>query len=111
MLRLLGTRSHSGAEDYSRVSQAQLTRHHGCRFANRSVRGRSEEVRDRVLEAAEYTRRNNLVPLTIAASPLSDDTSTARETAFAKIRPAFKVLRSPKGSAKTLMARYASVWP
>ncbi|MDB4991724.1 MAG: 5-methyltetrahydropteroyltriglutamate--homocysteine methyltransferase [Myxococcaceae bacterium] len=47
----------------------------------------AEEVRDRVLEAAEY------IPLTqlgttddCGYSPFSDDTSTSRETAFAKIR-------------------------
>jgi 5-methyltetrahydropteroyltriglutamate--homocysteine methyltransferase len=46
-----------------------------------------EEVRDRVLEAAEY------IPLEqfgttddCGFSPFSDDTSTTRETAFAKIR-------------------------
>src|SRR6202790_606452 len=46
-----------------------------------------EEVRDRVLEAAEY------IPLTqlgttddCGFAPFSDDTSTTRETAFAKIR-------------------------
>ena len=46
-----------------------------------------EQVRDRVLEAAEY------IPLTqlgttddCGFSPFADDTSTARETAFAKIR-------------------------
>ena len=46
-----------------------------------------EEVRDRVLEAASY------IPITqlgttddCGFSPFSDDTSTTRETAFAKIR-------------------------
>ena len=47
----------------------------------------AEEVRDRVLQAAEY------IPLTqlgttddCGFSPFCDDTSTTRDTAFAKIR-------------------------
>ena len=47
----------------------------------------AEEVRDRVLEAAEYIPLAQLGTTDDCGfSPFSDDTSTARETAFAKIR-------------------------
>ncbi len=46
-----------------------------------------EEVRDRVLEAAEYIDPKRLGTCDDCGfSPFGDDTSTARETAFAKIR-------------------------
>jgi 5-methyltetrahydropteroyltriglutamate--homocysteine methyltransferase len=46
-----------------------------------------EEVRDRVLEAAEYIPVEHLGTTDDCGfSPFSDDTSTTRETAFAKIR-------------------------
>jgi 5-methyltetrahydropteroyltriglutamate--homocysteine methyltransferase len=46
-----------------------------------------EEVRDRVLEAAEYIPHDQLGTCDDCGfSPFGDDTSTARETAFAKIR-------------------------
>jgi 5-methyltetrahydropteroyltriglutamate--homocysteine methyltransferase len=46
-----------------------------------------EEVRDRVLEAAEYIPLARLGTTDDCGfSPFSDDTSTARDTAFAKIR-------------------------
>jgi 5-methyltetrahydropteroyltriglutamate--homocysteine methyltransferase len=46
-----------------------------------------EEVRDRVLEAAEYLPLEQLGTTDDCGfSPFCDDTSTARETAFAKIR-------------------------
>jgi 5-methyltetrahydropteroyltriglutamate--homocysteine methyltransferase len=46
-----------------------------------------EEVRDRVLEAAEYIPLSRLGTTDDCGfSPFGDDTSTARETAFAKIR-------------------------
>ncbi len=46
-----------------------------------------EEVRDRVLEAAEYIPVEQLGTTDDCGfSPFSDDTSTTRETAFAKIR-------------------------
>jgi 5-methyltetrahydropteroyltriglutamate--homocysteine methyltransferase len=46
-----------------------------------------EEVRDRVLEAAEYIPVSQLGTTDDCGfSPFSDDTSTPRETAFAKIR-------------------------
>jgi 5-methyltetrahydropteroyltriglutamate--homocysteine methyltransferase len=46
-----------------------------------------EEVRDRVLEAAKYIPIEQLGTTDDCGfSPLSDDTSTTRETAFAKIR-------------------------
>lgn len=46
-----------------------------------------EEVRDRVLEAAEYVPADRLGTTDDCGfSPFSDDTSTSRETAFAKIR-------------------------
>lgn len=46
-----------------------------------------EEVRDRVLEAAEYIPIGQLGTTDDCGfSPFSDDTSTTRETAFAKIR-------------------------
>lgn len=46
-----------------------------------------EEVRDRVLEAAEYLPLGQLGTTDDCGfSPFGDDTSTARETAFAKIR-------------------------
>jgi 5-methyltetrahydropteroyltriglutamate--homocysteine methyltransferase len=46
-----------------------------------------EEVRDRVLEAAKYIRLEQLGTTDDCGfSPFSDDTSTTRETAFAKIR-------------------------
>jgi 5-methyltetrahydropteroyltriglutamate--homocysteine methyltransferase len=47
----------------------------------------AEEVRDRVLEAAEYIPLGQLGTTDDCGfSPFSDDTSTTRETAFAKIR-------------------------
>lgn len=47
----------------------------------------AEEVRDRVLEAAEYIPLEQLGTTDDCGfSPFSDDTSTTRETAFAKIR-------------------------
>ena len=47
----------------------------------------AEEVRDRILEAAEYIPVGNLGTTDDCGfSPFSDDTSTSRETAFAKIR-------------------------
>ena len=46
-----------------------------------------EEVRDRILEAAEYIPLDQLGTTDDCGfSPFSDDTSTSRETAFAKIR-------------------------
>jgi 5-methyltetrahydropteroyltriglutamate--homocysteine methyltransferase len=46
-----------------------------------------EEVRDRVLEAAEYIALENLGTTDDCGfAPFSDDTSTSRDTAFAKIR-------------------------
>ncbi len=46
-----------------------------------------EEVRDRVLEAAEYLQPDRLGTTDDCGfAPFSDDTSTDRETAFAKIR-------------------------
>jgi 5-methyltetrahydropteroyltriglutamate--homocysteine methyltransferase len=46
-----------------------------------------EEVRDRILEAAEYIPHQQLGTCDDCGfSPFSDDTSTTRETAFAKIR-------------------------
>jgi 5-methyltetrahydropteroyltriglutamate--homocysteine methyltransferase len=46
-----------------------------------------EEVRDRVLEAAEYIPMERLGTTDDCGfSPFSDDTSTSRDTAFAKIR-------------------------
>jgi 5-methyltetrahydropteroyltriglutamate--homocysteine methyltransferase len=46
-----------------------------------------EQVRDRVLEAAEYIPIEHLGTTDDCGfSPFSDDTSTSRETAFAKIR-------------------------
>jgi 5-methyltetrahydropteroyltriglutamate--homocysteine methyltransferase len=47
----------------------------------------AEEVRDRVLEAAEYIPKNQLGTTDDCGfAPFADDTSTARETAFEKIR-------------------------
>lgn len=47
----------------------------------------AEQVRDRILEAAEYVPVGNLGTTDDCGfSPFSDDTSTSRETAFAKIR-------------------------
>jgi 5-methyltetrahydropteroyltriglutamate--homocysteine methyltransferase len=47
----------------------------------------AEEVRDRVLEAAEYIALGQLGTTDDCGfSPFSDDTSTSRDTAFAKIR-------------------------
>jgi 5-methyltetrahydropteroyltriglutamate--homocysteine methyltransferase len=46
-----------------------------------------EEVRDRVLEAARYIPAGQLGTCDDCGfSPFSDDTTTSRETAFAKIR-------------------------
>jgi 5-methyltetrahydropteroyltriglutamate--homocysteine methyltransferase len=46
-----------------------------------------EEVRDRVLEAARYLPVDRLGTTDDCGfSPFSDDTSTTRDTAFAKIR-------------------------
>ena len=56
---------------------------------NRRLGGRvsaPEEVRDRVLEAAEYIPPARLGTTDDCGfSPFGDDTSTARETAFRKI--------------------------
>jgi len=47
----------------------------------------AEEVRDRVLEAAQYFDPDRLGTCDDCGfAPFGDDTSTARETAFAKIR-------------------------
>src|SRR5258708_8077474 len=47
----------------------------------------AEEVRDRVLEAAEYIEPNRLGTCDDCGfAPFGDDTSTTRETALAKIR-------------------------
>jgi len=47
----------------------------------------SEQVRDRVLEAAEFIPAESLGTTDDCGfSPFADDTSTSRETAFAKIR-------------------------
>jgi 5-methyltetrahydropteroyltriglutamate--homocysteine methyltransferase len=47
----------------------------------------ADEVRDRVLEAAEYLGPGRLGTCDDCGfAPFGDDTSTARETAFAKIR-------------------------
>jgi methionine synthase II (cobalamin-independent) len=47
----------------------------------------AEEVRDRVLEAAEFIPLESLGTTDDCGfSPFADDTSTSRETAFAKIR-------------------------
>ena len=47
----------------------------------------AEEVRDRVLEAAEYIPVDQLGTTDDCGfAPFSDDTSTSRDTAFAKIR-------------------------
>jgi 5-methyltetrahydropteroyltriglutamate--homocysteine methyltransferase len=46
-----------------------------------------EEIRDRVLQAAEYIPIEQLGTTDDCGfSPFSDDTSTSRDTAFAKIR-------------------------
>ena len=46
-----------------------------------------EEIRDRILEAARYIPLEQLGTTDDCGfSPFSDDTSTSRETAFAKIR-------------------------
>jgi 5-methyltetrahydropteroyltriglutamate--homocysteine methyltransferase len=46
-----------------------------------------EQVRDRILEAAEYIRPTQLGTTDDCGfSPFADDTSTSRETAFDKIR-------------------------
>jgi len=46
-----------------------------------------EEVRDRILEAAEYIPLENLGTTDDCGfAPFSDDASTSRDTAFAKIR-------------------------
>ena len=46
-----------------------------------------QEVRDRVLEAAEYIAPDRLGTTDDCGfAPFSDDTSRSRETAFAKIR-------------------------
>ena len=46
-----------------------------------------EQVRDRVLEAADYIPLEQLGTTDDCGfSPFSDDTSTSRDTAFAKIR-------------------------
>ncbi len=51
----------------------------------------AEEVRDRVLEAAEYIPLEQLGTTDDCGfAPFSDDTSTTRETAFAKIRARVK---------------------
>lgn len=61
-----------------------------------------EEVRDRVLEAAEYIAPSRLGTTDDCGfSPFSDDTSTARETAFEKIRAR---VAGTELAAKTLKA-------
>jgi 5-methyltetrahydropteroyltriglutamate--homocysteine methyltransferase len=46
-----------------------------------------EEIRDRILEASEYIPIEQLGTTDDCGfSPFSDDTSTSRDTAFAKIR-------------------------
>ena len=45
-----------------------------------------EQVRDRVLEALRYIPLMQLGTDDCGFAPFSDDTSTSRETAFAKIR-------------------------
>jgi 5-methyltetrahydropteroyltriglutamate--homocysteine methyltransferase len=63
----------------------------------------SEEVRDRVLEAAQYIPAGQLGTTDDCGfSPFSDDTSTSRETAFAKIQA--RVLGTAL-AAKTLESR------
>jgi 5-methyltetrahydropteroyltriglutamate--homocysteine methyltransferase len=58
-----------------------------------------EEVRDRVLEAAEYIPLARLGTTDDCGfSPFSDDASTARDTAFAKIR--FRVLGTELAAAQ-----------
>ena len=48
---------------------------------------RPEEVRDRILEAAEFIPVDSFGTTDDCGfSPFADDTSTSRETAFAKIR-------------------------
>ena len=47
----------------------------------------AEEIRDRILQAAEYIPVEQLGTTDDCGfSPFSDDTSTSRDTAFAKIR-------------------------
>jgi len=47
----------------------------------------AEEIRDRILEAAKYIPIEQLGTTDDCGfSPFSDDTSTSRDTAFAKIR-------------------------
>ena len=62
----------------------------GVRRRHRSDRPKvetPEEVRDRVLEAAEFIPLDQLGTTDDCGfSPFGDDTSTARDTAFAKIR-------------------------
>ena len=60
----------------------------------------AEEVRDRILEAAEYIPVERLGTTDDCGfSPFSDDTSTSRDTAFAKIRA--RVVGTALASAKT----------
>ena len=60
-----------------------------------------EEVRDRVLEAAEYIPVGQLGTCDDCGfSPFCDDTTTSRETAFAKIRAAWPASRSRRKSSE-----------
>ena len=56
----------------------------------------AEEVRDRVMEAAKFIPLESLGTTDDCGfSPFADDTSTSRETAFAKIRARIEVLGWP----------------
>ena len=60
-----------------------------------------EEVRDRVLEAADYIPVEQLGTTDDCGfSPFSDDTSTTRDTAFAKIRARVAGTRARRGSPR-----------
>ena len=59
-----------------------------------------EEVRDLILEAAEYIPVEQLGTTDDCGfSPFSDDTSTSRDTAFAKIRIARARHRARRGQS------------
>ena len=63
-----------------------------------------EEVRDRILQAAEYIPIEQLGTTDDCGfSPFSDDTSTSRDTAFAKIRA--RVLGTAAGGDKMIAGR------
>ncbi|RPH73722.1 5-methyltetrahydropteroyltriglutamate--homocysteine methyltransferase [bacterium] len=67
----------------------------------------AEEVRDRILEAAEYIPANQLGSTDDCGfSPFCDDTSTTRETAFAKIRSRIEGTRL---AAEILSKQYEAV--